>query len=131
KGRRTALIVTEGFRDVLHIRNEHRYEMYDPQIEFPDPLVPSELTFGIAERVRADGTMLRAPGTQQVQALAGELKRKDVVSLAICFLNSYANAENERAVGRQLATALPDVFITLSSDVAPQIREYPRASTAA
>ena len=61
KGRPTALLVTEGFRDVLHIRNEHRYEMYDPQIEFADPLVPSELTFGVAERVRADGTILRGP----------------------------------------------------------------------
>ena len=61
KGRPTALLVTEGFRDVLHIRNEHRYEMYDPQIEFPDPLVPSELTFGVAERVLADGAILRKP----------------------------------------------------------------------
>ena len=61
KGRPTALLVTEGFRDILHIRNEHRYEMYDPQIEFADPLVPSELTFGVAERVRADGTILRGP----------------------------------------------------------------------
>ena len=71
KGKPTALLVTEGFRDVLHIRNEHRYEMYDPQIEFPDPLVPSALTFGVAERVRADGTILRAPDQQQVEALAG------------------------------------------------------------
>ena len=131
KGRPTALLVTEGFRDVLHIRNEHRYEMYDPQIEFADPLVPSELTFGVAERVRADGTILRGPDEKQVEALAGKLKAKGVVSVAICFLNSYANPDNERAVGKQLAALLPDVFFTLSSEVAPQIREYPRASTAA
>jgi N-methylhydantoinase A len=131
KGQPTALIVTEGFRDVLHIRNEHRYEMYDPQIEFPDPLVPSELTFGVAERVRADGSILRAPDVKQVEALAGTLKSKGVASVAICFLNSYANPDNERAVGTELAALLPDVFLTLSSDVAPQIREYPRASTAA
>jgi N-methylhydantoinase A len=131
KGRTTALIVTEGFRDVLHIRNEHRYEMYDPQIEFPDPLVPAELTFGIPERTRADGTLLRAPEQKDVDALAGRLKAAGVVSLAICFLNSYANPDNERIVGKRLAELLPDVFITLSSDVAPQIREYPRASTAA
>jgi N-methylhydantoinase A len=130
-GRPTALLVTEGFRDVLYIRNEHRYEMYDPQIEFPDPLVPAELTFGVAERVRADGTLLRTPDEKQVAQLAAELKAKGVVSLAICFLNSYANPDNERAVGRQLAALLPEVFITLSSEVAPQIREYPRASTAA
>ncbi len=104
--------------------------MYDPQIEFPEPLVPSELTFGVTERVRADGTILRAPDAREIEALADTLKAKGVASLAICFLNSYANADNERAVGRQLATLLPDVFLTLSSDVAPQIREYPRASTA-
>lgn len=131
KGPPTALLVTEGFRDVLHIRNEHRYEMYDPQIEFPDPLVPSELTFGLAERVRADGKILRKPDDKQVEALAGTLKTKGVVSLAVCFLNSYANPDNERAVGKALSALLPDVFLTLSSDVAPQIREYPRASTAA
>ncbi len=131
KGRPTALLVTEGFRDILHIRNEHRYEMYDPQIEFPDPLVPSELTFGVTERVRADGAILRKPNDREVEALAGKLKAKGVASLAICFLNSYANPDNERAVGRQLAALLPDVFLTLSSEVAPQIREYPRASTAA
>jgi N-methylhydantoinase A len=130
KGPPTALLVTEGFRDVLHIRNEHRYEMYDPQIEFPDPLVPSELTFGVAERVRADGQMLRAPDLAQVEALAQTLKAKNVASVAVCFLNSYANPDNERAVGKRLAALLPDVFLTLSSDVAPQIREYPRASTA-
>ena len=131
KGKATALIVTEGFRDVLYIRNEHRYEMYDPQIEFPDPLVPSEMTFGVAERVRANGEILRTPDPAQVAALATELKSRGVVSLAVCFLNSYANPDNERAVGKQLAALLPDVFVTLSSEIAPQIREYPRASTAA
>ena len=131
KGPPTALLVTEGFRDVLHIRDEHRYEMYDPQIEFSEPLVPSELTFGVSERVRADGAMIRAPDPRQIEALATELKAKGVASLAICFLNSYANPNNERAVGKQLAALLPEVFLTLSSDVAPQIREYPRASTAA
>jgi N-methylhydantoinase A len=131
KGPPTALLVTEGFRDVLHIRNEHRYEMYDPQIEFPQPLVPSEFTFGVAERVRADGAVLRTPDRTQVEKLAQQLKAKGVVSVAVCFLNSYANPDNERTVGKWLAALLPDVFLTLSSDVAPQIREYPRASTAA
>ena len=98
---------------------------------FPLRWCPRELTFGVAERVRADGTMLRSAGREEVEALAGKLKAKGVASLAICFLNSYANPDNERAVGKQLAALLPDVFFTLSSDVAPQIREYPRASTAA
>jgi N-methylhydantoinase A len=130
KGPPTALLATEGFRDVLRIRDEHRYEMYDPQIEFPEPLVPPELTFGVTERVRADGEILRRPDDTQLQAVAGELAAKGAVSVAVCLLNSYANPENERAVGKQLAALLPRIFVTLSSDVAPQIREYPRASTA-
>jgi N-methylhydantoinase A len=130
KGPPTALLVTQGFRDILHIRNEHRYEMYDPQIEFPDPLVPAELTFGIKERVRADGSVLTVPDLTQVDAVARELKVRGVRSAAICFLNSFANPAHERIVAKRLAELLPDLFITLSSDVAPQIREFPRASTA-
>jgi N-methylhydantoinase A len=126
----TALLVTQGFRDILRIRNEHRYEMYDPQIEFPEPLVPAELTFGIAERMRADGSVLAAPDLDQVDAVAREIGARGIRSLAICFLNSFANPAHERAVAQRIARHLPDLFITLSSDVAPQIREYPRASTA-
>jgi N-methylhydantoinase A len=131
KGPPTALLVTEGFRDVLRIRNEHRYEMYDPQIEFPEPLVPPDLTFGFAERIRADGTVLVAPDPAQIDALAAQLQAENVRSAAICFLNSFANPSHERMVGKRLEELLPDLFITLSSDVAPQIREFPRASTAA
>jgi N-methylhydantoinase A len=130
KGLPTALLVTQGFRDILHIRNEHRYEMYDPQIEFPQPLVPAELTFAIAERIRADGSVLAAPDLAQVDAVAAELKARNVRSLAICFLNSFANPSHERLVAGRLGELLPDLFITLSSEVAPQIREFPRASTA-
>jgi N-methylhydantoinase A len=130
KGLATALLVTTGFRDILRIRNEHRYEMYDPQIEFPEPLVPAELTFGISERVRADGSALKAPDLAEVDAIAAQLKAKNVRSLAICFLNSFANPAHERIVAKRIAELMPDLFITLSSDVAPQIREFPRASTA-
>ena len=104
--------------------------MYDPQIEFADPLVPSELTFGVAERVRADGTILRGPDEKRVEALAGKLKAKGVVSVAICFLNSYANPDNERAVGKHSRRS----YRMFSSRFRPSraaIREYPRASTAA
>jgi N-methylhydantoinase A len=129
KGPPTALLVTEGFRDILHIRNEHRYEMYDPQIEFPEPLVPANLTFGIPERVRADGAVMTAPDLRKLQTVADALKAASVRSVAICFLNSFANPDHERIVGKALGQLLPDVFISLSSDVAPQIREFPRAST--
>ena len=130
KGLATALLVTAGFRDILRIRNEHRYEMYDPQIEFPEPLVPAELTFGIAERVRADGSVLKAPDLAEVDAVAAQLKATNVRSVAICFLNSFANPAHERLVAKRIAELIPELFITLSSDVAPQIREFPRASTA-
>jgi N-methylhydantoinase A len=130
KGPATALLVTQGFRDILYIRNEHRYEMYDPQIEFPEPLVAPALTFAIAERIRADGSVLVRPDLAQVDEVAAQLKEKNVRSAAICFLNSFANPAHERIVARRMAELLPDLFITLSCDVAPQIREYPRASTA-
>ncbi|MCO5081067.1 MAG: hydantoinase/oxoprolinase family protein [Rhizobiaceae bacterium] len=131
KGPPTALVVTKGFRDVLAIRNEHRYDMYDPQIEFPAPLVPEGLTFGIAERTLSDGTVLAAPSDDDIEMLAAEIRESGAQSVAICFLNSFVNPANEALVAGELSRLLNDVFICTSSDVAPQIREYPRASTAA
>jgi N-methylhydantoinase A len=131
KGLKTAMLVTMGFRDVLSIRNEHRYDMYDPQIEFQPPLVPRELTFGISERILSDGTVQKAPSMQDVLVCITEMKKQDVKAVAVCFLNSYANPENERMVGELLRREMPDLFTSLSSEIAPQIREYPRASTTA
>ena len=131
KGLKTALLVTKGFRDVLSIRNEHRYDMFDPQIEFQPPLVPRELTYGIDERIYSDGVVEQVPKREDVLACIAELRRLDVKAVAVCFLNSYANPDNERVVGGMLREAMPDLFVSLSSEIAPQIREYPRASTTA
>ncbi|HEY2032174.1 MAG TPA: hydantoinase/oxoprolinase family protein [Rhizomicrobium sp.] len=131
KGFPTALIATKGFGDVLSIRNEHRYEMYDPQIEFAPPLIPRESTFELDERVLADGTVLRDVDRAQVEALAEKLKAERIMSVAICLLNSFRNPANERAVAEILSEKLPDLYISLSSNIAPQIREYPRTSTTA
>jgi N-methylhydantoinase A len=131
KGPPTALILTEGFRDILYIRNEHRYDMYDPQIEFPEPLITRDLTFTLAERTYADGEVGTSVDEAQVRTMAADLKARGVQSVAVCLLNSYKNAENEQAVGRILAEEMPDLFISLSSDIAPQMREYLRASTTA
>jgi len=131
KGPPTALIVTEGFRDVLYIRNEHRYDMYDPQIEFPEPLISRDLTFTLAERTYADGEIGLAVDEAAVRDIAAGLKAHHVASVAVCLLNSYKNPDNEKAVGRILADAMPGLFISLSSDIAPQMREYLRASTTA
>ncbi|WP_188519153.1 hydantoinase/oxoprolinase family protein [Alsobacter metallidurans] len=129
KGQPTALVTTEGFGDVLYIRNEHRYEMYDPQIEFPEPLAPAELTFGVAERTLADGRVTQEPTPAAIATLVEQVAASGAKAVAVCFLNSFANAQNERLVVAGLRDALPDLFICCSSDVAPQIREYPRAST--
>jgi len=131
KGPPTALILTKGFRDILYIRNEHRYDMYDPQIEFPDPLITRDLTFTVDERTFADGDIGKAVDAAEIRAIAAELKAKGVESVAVCLLNSYKNAENEQEVGRILAEELPDLFVSLSSDIAPQMREYLRTSTTA
>src|SRR5215469_14160078 len=130
KGPKTALLVTEGFRDVLAIRDEHRYEMFDPQIEFAAPLVPRALTFGVAERTLGDGTVAKEVDRAGVAALARTLREQQVVSVAVCLLNSFRNPRNEEVVGALLREAAPELYVTLSSEVAPQIREYPRSSTA-
>ncbi|HEY1751672.1 MAG TPA: hydantoinase/oxoprolinase family protein [Caulobacteraceae bacterium] len=131
KGQPTALITTKGFRDVLPIRNEHRYEMYDPQIEFAAPLIPRELTFELDERVLADGQVLRGVDAAEVEALAEQLKAAGVTSVAVCLINAFRNGANEQAVAEVLRARAPGIYLSLSSTVAPQIREYPRASTTA
>jgi N-methylhydantoinase A len=131
KGPKTALLVTEGFRDILTIRDEHRYEMFDPQIDFPEPLVPRELTFGIPERVLATGEVLAAPDVAKATATIAELKRQGVVSVAVSFLNSYINPQNEIVMRDLIVKHAPSMYVSISSDVAPQIREYPRTSTVA
>src|SRR5436305_14504383 len=75
KGPLTALLVTEGFRDILTIRDEHRYEMFDPQIEFPEPLIPREMTFGIAERTLATGEVIKTVDAKQVAAIVDDFKK--------------------------------------------------------
>ncbi|HWM48033.1 MAG TPA: hydantoinase/oxoprolinase family protein, partial [Xanthobacteraceae bacterium] len=131
KGRPTALLVTQGFTDLLVIRNENRYDVYDTQIEFPEPLVMPELTFGVTERTLANGQVLTPPGEDEIERIAAGLKARDVSAVGVCFLNSFSNPANERRVAELLARELPDAFICTSFDVAPVIREYPRASTTA
>jgi N-methylhydantoinase A len=131
KGPPTALITTKGFGDVLSIRHEHRYEMYDPQIEFADPLIPSTLTFEIDERTLADGSVVKPVNAAEIEALAKTLRDKGVVSVAISLINGFRNPENEQAVAAALRRAAPKLYISLSSSVSPQIREYPRTSTTA
>ena len=131
KGQPTALITTRGFRDVLPIRNEHRYEMYDPQIEFAAPLIPRELTFEVDERMLADGEVLRGVDAAEIEALIPQLRAAGVTSVAVCLINAFRNGANEQAIAQVLREQAPDIYLSLSSVIAPQIREYPRASTTA
>ena len=131
KGSPTALIVTEGFRDVLYIRDEHRYDMFDAQIEYPEPLIAAERTWGVAERTYADGSLGRAVDNAAAEALALKMRAAGIVSVAVCLLNSYSNPANEQALLRAFTRVAPEIFVSLSSDVAPQMREYLRTSTTA
>src|SRR3954447_22944658 len=131
KGPRAALLVTEGFRDILTIRDEHRYEMFDPQIEFPEPLIPREMTFGISERTLATGEVLKPVDAAQAEAIVDELKRQGVVTVAVSLLNAYLNPKNERVLRDIITKRAADLYVSISSDVAPQIRKYPRTSTVA
>ncbi|MDX2379975.1 MAG: hydantoinase/oxoprolinase family protein [Acidimicrobiia bacterium] len=127
---RAAMVTTKGFGDTMLIRDEHRYDMYDLQIEFPPPPIARDLTFEVDERTGAEGVVLTAPSTAVLDALALELEAADVESVAICLLNSYVNAANERKVAAHLHGAL-GVPVCVSADISPQIREYPRMITTA
>jgi N-methylhydantoinase A len=127
---RAALVTNLGFGDTLLIRNEHRYDMYDLQIEFPPPPIPRTLTFEVAERTTAEGVVLEAPDAAEVRALAAKLAAEGVEAVAVSLLHSYANPASERTVAGLLAAELA-VPVCASSDVAPQIREYPRTVTTA
>ncbi|MGH9321521.1 MAG: hydantoinase/oxoprolinase family protein, partial [Vicinamibacteria bacterium] len=129
KGPAVALLVTEGFADVLLIRDEHRYDMYDPQIEFTAPLVPRGLTFEVAERALADGTIEKKVDTKSLGDLVARLEKEGVRSIAVSFLNAYKVPDNERAIRDALVEALPGIDVSISSEVAPQMREYLRTST--
>jgi N-methylhydantoinase A len=131
KGALTALIATRGFRDVLEMRNELRYDVYDLQIEYPKPLVPRALRFEIGERVDAAGRVLEVPKREEVAALVAAFRAAGANSVAVCLINAYANPANERAVGDMLEELAPGLSVSLSSDVLPQIKEYERTSTTA
>lgn len=129
KGARTALITTEGFRDSVEMAYEHRFEQYDLSMQRPEPLVPRDLRLGVPERMAADGTVLMPLNAVALRQVARDLREKQIEALAVCFLHSFTNAAHERQAAEILAAELPGVAITISSEVAPEIREYERAST--
>src|SRR5438477_1603049 len=129
KGARTGLLTTAGFRDVLEIGRERKYELYDLFIEMPKPLVARPWRREAMERLAQDGSVEIALDVDAALAEVAALVKDGVESLAICFLHAYANPAHERAIGAAVAERFQNLSISLSSDVAPEIREYLRAST--
>ena len=128
-GARTALVATAGFRDILELGRESRYDVYDLFIELPAPLVPRRLRLEVDERLAADGGVERSPDPGSVRALARRLAEEGVEAVAVCLLHAYLNPVHERAVQRALREGGFEGPILLSSDVCPEIREYERAAT--
>ncbi|HYZ23610.1 MAG TPA: hydantoinase/oxoprolinase family protein, partial [Rhodopila sp.] len=129
KGARTALVTTHGFRDSLEIAYEHRFEQYDLYMDRPTPLVERDLRLEVPERLAADGSVLRPLDESAFPRLIEELKRHRIEAIAISFLHAYINPAHEQRARDILAAALPDLAITLSSEVCREIREYERTST--
>ena len=130
KGANVALITTDGFRDVLEIGYESRFNQYDIFIDKPTPLVPRHRRFTVPERVDVHGRVLLDLDEDAVKALLPKLDRAGVESIAIGFLHGYANPAHEQRAREIIEAARPDLSITLSSEVCPEIREFERLTTA-
>lgn len=129
RGAKTALITTQGFRDVIEMRTESRFEQYDLNLVLPEPLLPRNRRYTVAERMGARGDVLIALDRAEVERLADDLAAAEYDSIAVGLLHSYVNAAHERLIGAVLAQRLPGVMVSLSSEVSPQMREYERFNT--
>ncbi len=129
KGAKTALITTQGFRDIIEMRRETRYDLYDLFIDLPEPVVPRYLRFGVRERIDKDGKIITPVDETQLIQIIDKMLKENVESIAICFLHSYANPINEKKAGEVIAKKEPSFSISLSNEVAGAIREDERFST--
>jgi N-methylhydantoinase A len=129
KGVSVALITTEGFRDVLEIGREMRYDTHDLGIVMPSPLVERDLRFGVRERIGADGLPRQALDTESLAEIIGQIRARGVQSVAVCLLHAYRNDVHERRVRETLEAQIPGVAVSLSSEVVREMGEYERTST--
>jgi N-methylhydantoinase A len=129
RGAKTALITTKGFRDVIEMRTESRFEQYDLNLVLPEPLIARNHRHVLGERIGASGQVLRALDRAEVEAMAETIAHGGYESVAVGLLHSYANDAHERLVREVLARRLPDLPVSLSSEVSPQMREYERFTT--
>jgi N-methylhydantoinase A len=132
KGAATGMLVTAGFRDVLDIALERRYDLYDLRLKLPEPIVPRECRVEINERLIEDGSALIPLDLDEVErAVAGLVDEQGITALAICFLHSFTNPQHEKAAAEFVRRKFPDLYVTYSADVLPFMREYERWNTAA
>lgn len=129
RGARTAVITTRGFRDVLEIGRQTRPHLYDYNVVKPRPLASRELRLELNERILHDGSVLKALDEGEVAQLIDTLKKEQVEAVAICLLHSYRNPDHEQRVRQLIEAALPDLYVSTSSDILPEFREYERMST--
>jgi N-methylhydantoinase A len=129
RGARTALLTTEGFRDVLELRRIRIPLAYDLGWKKPEPLVERALRFGIDERLDAHGNVLTELDVDALDPVIDRLRGEDIEAVAICFLHSYRNSHHEKQAGERLAARLPGVYLSLSHEVLPEMLEFERSST--
>jgi len=126
RGAKTALITTRGFRDLLEIGRQKRPDLYDLQADKVQTLISRDLRFELSERVDHRGRVIQAPSDAEIDSIIQKIRCSGVTAVAIMFLNSYQNPQNEQLVADRIHTALPDVFLTASSQLSNQFREYER-----
>ena len=129
-GAKVGLITTKGFRDVLEVGHEMRYDLYDLFLEKPEPLVPRNLRLTVNERIGSEGEVLVSLDEKELKAASDELVAGGVDAIAVCFINSYINPWHEQRANEIIVSAHPDIPVTVSTVVAPEIREYERTNTA-
>jgi N-methylhydantoinase A len=130
RGARTALVTTEGFRDVIEIARQNRPSLYDLSQDRPFPLVPRELRFTVKERMGPEGEITELD-EESLKEIVSSIKGSEVEAVAVCLLFAFMHPEHEKRVGEALREELPEVYVSLSSEVLPEFREYERFSTTA
>ena len=129
RGAKTALITTQGFRDVIEMRTESRFEQYDLNLTLPEPLLPRQMRYTVPGRMDASGNELLPLTRADIEPVVAQIKAAGYESIAVGLIHSYLNDAHERLVVEVLAEMLPDAMVSLSCEVSPQMREYERFNT--
>ena len=129
RGAKSAFLTTEGFRDVIEMRSENRYDQYDLNIQLNPPLIPRQHRYPVKGRMDANGNELQPLDEEAIEKLAWEFASSEFESVAVGFIHSYLNSSHEKRACEILKSALPNVPMSLSCEVSPQFREYSRFST--